>query len=109
MSVVVPIPPFPLPENPVIPPIAPDNETIDVVQPADPPPSPTANEDRDPVLSLNHGYKCHKYDNPNDLPTNGRAHAKQCRTRRPSGGTISENGNVTCDFLPLDYFLCYFS
>ena len=43
VSVVVPIPPRPLTENPAIPPIAPENETIDVVQPADPPPSPTAN------------------------------------------------------------------
>ena len=43
VSVVVPIPPCPLPENPVIPPIAPENETIDAVQPADPLPIPKSN------------------------------------------------------------------
>ena len=57
VSAVVPISPRPLPENTVIPLIAPENETIDAVQPADPPPCPTANESGDPVLSLNHGYK----------------------------------------------------
>ena len=57
VSVVVPIPPRPLPDNPVIPSIASENETIDAVQLADPPPSPTANEAGDPVLSLNCGYK----------------------------------------------------
>ena len=77
VSIVVPIPPRPLPDNHVISPIAPENETIDAVQPADLPPSPTANEAREPVLSLNHGYKWYKYDNPNHLPINGRVHAKQ--------------------------------
>ena len=95
VSILVPIPPRPLPDNPVVPPIAPENEKIDAVQPADPPPSPTANEDRDPVLSLNHGYKCHKYDNPNDLPINGCVHTRQWQIRRPSGNTIPENGDVT--------------
>ena len=53
--VVVHIPLLPLPDNPVIPLIAPENETIDAVQPADPPSSHTANEAGEPVLSLNHG------------------------------------------------------
>ena len=77
MSVVVPIPPRPLPENPIIPPIAPENKTIDAVQPSDLPPIPTANEAGEPVLPLYHGYKWYTYDNTNDLPTNGRVHAKQ--------------------------------
>ena len=57
VSVVVPITLRPLPENTVIPPIALENETIDAVQPADLPPSTTANEAGEPVLPLNHGYK----------------------------------------------------
>ena len=57
MSIVVHIPPCPLPDNPFIPPITPENETIDAVQPSDPSLSPTLNEAVDPVLSLNHGYK----------------------------------------------------
>ena len=83
VSVVMPIPPLPLPYNPVISPIAPENETIDTVQPADLPPSPTANEAGEPVLSLNHGYKWYTYDNTNDLSTNGRVYAKKWRIRRP--------------------------
>ena len=76
VSVVVPIPPRPLPENPLIPPIAPENETIDTVQPADTPTIPTTNEAGDPVLSLNHGYKWYKYYNPNNFPTNERVRAE---------------------------------
>ena len=106
VSVVVPITPLPLPDNPVIPPIAKENETIDVIQPTDPPQSRTANESGYPLLSLNHGYKWYKYDNPNDFPTTGRVYAKQWQIRIPSGDTISENGHVTCECLPLDYFLC---
>ena len=82
VSILVPIPPRPLPDNPVVPPIAPENEKIDAVQPADPPPSPTANEAGEPVLSLNHGYKWYTYDNTNDLSTNGRVYAKKWRIRR---------------------------
>ena len=55
MSIVMPIQHRPLPENPVIPLIAPENQTIDALQPADPPPIPTANEAGEPVISLNHG------------------------------------------------------
>ena len=77
MSVVVPIPPRPLTYNPVIPPISTENETIDAVQPADPPQIPTVNEAGEPVLSLNHVYKWYKYDNPSHLPINGRVHIKQ--------------------------------
>ena len=76
VSVVVPIPPRPLPDNPVIPLITPENETIDAVQPVDLPPHPTVNEAGEPVLSINHGYKCYKYDNPNHLSINGRVHTK---------------------------------
>ena len=108
VSIVVLIPPLPLPDNPVIPPIAPENETIYAVQPADPPPSTTINEAGEPVLSLNYGYKWYKYDNPNYLPTNGYVHAKQWIIKRTSGDTISENGHVTRECLPLDYFLCPF-
>ena len=50
----MPIPPCPLPENPVIPLIAPENETIEDVQPAYPPPHPTVNEAGELVISLNH-------------------------------------------------------
>ena len=50
MSVVVHIPPHPLPENPIIPMIAPENLTIDAVQPDYPPPIPTANEAGESVL-----------------------------------------------------------
>ena len=42
------------------------------------------------------------------MPINGRVHAKQWRIRRPSGDTISENGDMTREFLLLDYFLCSF-
>ena len=42
------------------------------------------------------------------MPINGRVHAKQWQIRRPSGDTISENGDVTREFSPLDYFLCSF-
>ena len=42
------------------------------------------------------------------MPINGRVQDKQWRIRRPSGDTISENGDVTCEFSPLDYFLCSF-
>ena len=104
MSVVVPIPPRPLPDNPVIPTIAPENETIDAVQPADTPPSPTVDEAGETVISLNHGYKWYKYENLNDLPTNVRVHAKQRRIKRPSVDTVSENSNVNREFSPLDYF-----
>ena len=76
MSVVVPIPPGTLLDNPLIPPISPKNETIDAVQPADPPPSPTANEDGELLIPLNHVYKWYKYNKPNDIPTNGRVYAK---------------------------------
>ena len=104
VSVVVHIPPCPLPDNPVISPITPENETIYAVQPADPSPSPTAHEAGESVLSLNHGYKWYKYENLNDLPTNVRVHAKQRRIKRPSVDTVSENSNVNREFSPLDYF-----
>ena len=61
VSVLMPIHPRPLPYNNVIQPIAPKNETIDTVQRADPPPSPTANEACELVLPLKHGYKWYKY------------------------------------------------
>ena len=109
MSVVVPILTCPLPDNPVIPPIDPENETIDAVQPDDPAPSPTENEAGEPVLSLNHGYKRYRYGNTNDFPTNGRVHDKQWRLRIPSGDTISENGDMTREFFLLDYFYVPFN
>ena len=58
--IVVPITPLPLPDNPVIPPIAQENETIDALQPADTPTIPTENYSGEPVISLNHGYKWYK-------------------------------------------------
>ena len=100
----MPIPPCPLPDNPVIPLISPENKIIDAVQPSDPPQSPTADDAGETVLSLNHGYKWYKYENPNYLPTNGRVHAKKWQIRRPSGDTKSWNGNVTREFFPLEYF-----
>ena len=105
--VVVPIPPCSLPDNPVIPPIAPEHETIDVVQPADPPPIPTENEAGEPVISLNHGYKWYKYNNTNEFPTNDRVHAKQWQISIPSGDTISENGDVTREFSPLIFLFSF--
>ena len=54
VSVEVPIPPRSVPYNNVVPLIAPNNDTIDEVQPSDPPPSTTLNEAGEPVLSLNH-------------------------------------------------------
>ena len=88
-SVVVPKPPCPLPDNSAIPQIDPENETIDEVQPADTSPSPTVNVAGEPIISLNHGYKWYKYENPNDLPTNERVHAKQWQVSRPSCDKIS--------------------
>ena len=54
VSVEVPIPPRYVPYNNVVALIAPNNDTIDEVQPSDPPPSTTLNEAGEPVLSLNH-------------------------------------------------------
>ena len=42
------------------------------------PPVPnTYNTDAYPILSTNHEYNCYKYNNPDNLPLNGRVRAKK--------------------------------
>ena len=53
-------------------PIVTDHTALLPVPPV-PNPAPT---DADPILSKNHEYKCYNYNNPDNLPLNGRVRAK---------------------------------
>ena len=85
-------------------PIVPDHTAI---LPLPPVPN-TAPADADPILSTNHEYNWYKYNNPNNLPLNGRVRAKKWGIRLPSGDLLDQSGDITKDYSPMDYFVFSF-
>ena len=74
-------------------PVVPDNTALLPVPP-----------DADPILSTNHEYKLYKYNNPDNLPLNGRVRAKKWGIWLPSGDCLDQSGDITKGYLPMDYF-----
>ena len=79
-------------------PIVPDHTALLPVPPV-PNPAPT---DADPILSTNHEYKWYKYNNPDNLPLNGRVRAKKWGIWLPSGDCLDQSGNILKDYSPMD-------
>ena len=78
-------------------PIVPDNTALLPVPP-----------DADPILSTNHEYKWYKYNNPDNLPLNGRVRAKNWGIRLPSGDRLDQSGDISKDYSPMDYYFFHF-
>ena len=85
-------------------PIVPDHTTLLPVPPL-PNPAPT---DSDPILSTNHEYNWYKYNNPDNLPLNGRVRAKKWGIRLPSGDHLDQSSDISKDYSPMDYFFFSF-
>ena len=68
----------------------------------------TASTDADPILSTNHEYNWYKYNNPDNLPLNGRVRAKKWGIQLPSGDRLDQSGDISKDYLPMDYFFFSF-
>ena len=82
-------------------PIFPDHTALLPVPPV-PNPAPT---NADPILSTNHEYNWYKYNNPHNLPLNGRVRAKKWGIRLPSDDRLDHSGDISKDYSPMDYFL----
>ena len=75
--------------------------------PVPPIPNPAPN-DADPILSTNHEYNWYKYNNPDNLPLNGRVRSKKWRIWLPYGDRLDQSGDVSKDYSPMDYFFFSF-
>ena len=71
-------------------PIVPDHTALFPVPPI-PNPTPT---NADPILSTNHEHNWYKYNNPDNLPLNGRVQAKKWVIWLPSGEEITEGQEI---------------
>ena len=80
--------------------IVPDHTALLPVPPV-PNPAPT---NADPILSTNHEYNWYKYNNPDNLPLNGRVRAKKSGIRLPYGDRLDQSGDISKDYLPMGYF-----
>ena len=58
----------------------------------------------DPILSTNHEYTWYKYNNPDNLPLNGRVQAKKWGIRLPTGDCLDQSGDTSKYYSPMDYF-----
>ena len=85
-------------------PIVPDHTALLPVPPV-PNPAPT---DADPILSKNYEYNWYNYNNPDNLPLNGRVRAKKWGIRLPSGDRLDQSGGISKDYSPMDYFSFHF-
>ena len=85
-------------------PIVPDHTAL---LPVPPIPNP-ASTNSDPILSTNHEYNWYKYNNPDNLPLNGRVRDKKWRIRLPSGDRLDQSGDISKDYLPMDNFFFSF-
>ena len=85
-------------------PIVPDHTALLPVPPV-PNHAPT---DADTILSTNHEYNWYKYNNPDNLPLNGRVRAKKWGIRLPSGDRFDQSGDISKDYSPMDYFSFHF-
>ena len=74
-------------------PIVTDHTALLPVPPV-PNPAPT---DADPILSTNHEYNWYKYNNPDNLPLNGRVRAKKWVIRLPSSDRLDQSGDISKD------------
>ena len=70
-----------------------------------PNPAPT---DADPILSANHEYNWYKYNNPENLPLNGRVQAKKWGIWLPTGDRLDQSGDILKDYSPMDCFFFLF-
>ena len=70
--------------------IVPDHTVLLPVPPV-PNPVPT---NADLILSTNHEYNWYKYNNPDNLPLNGRVRAKKWGIRLPSGDRLDHSGDI---------------
>ena len=70
--------------------IVPDHTAILPVPPV-PNSAPT---DADQMLSTNHEYNWYKYNNPDNLPLNGRVRAKKWGIWLPSGDSLDQSGDI---------------
>ena len=84
--------------------IVPDHTALLPVPPV-PNPDPT---DADPILCTNHEYNWYNYNNPDNLPLNGRVQAKKWVIRLPTGDRLDQSGYISKDYLPMDYFFFSF-
>ena len=86
-------------------PIVPDHTAQFPVPPV-PNPAPT---DADPILFTKHEYNWYKYNNPDNLPLNGRVQAKKWGIRLPTGDCLDQSGDISNDYSPMDYFFFLFT
>ena len=85
-------------------PIVPDHTALLTV----PPVPNTAPTDVDPILSTNHEYNWYKYNNPDNLPLNGRVRAKKWGIWLPAGDRFDQSGDISKYYSPMDYFSFHF-
>ena len=81
-------------------PIVPDHIARFPVSPV-PNPAPT---DADPILFTKHEYNWYKYNNPDNLPLNGRVRAKKWGIWLPNGDRLDKSGNISKDYSPMELF-----
>ena len=79
-------------------PIVPDHTAL---LPVPPVPNPTT-VDADAILSTNHEYNWYKYNNPDNLPLNGRVRAKKWEIWLPYGDRLDQSDNISKDYSPMD-------
>ena len=68
-------------------------------------PAPT---DADPILSTNYEYNWYKYNNPDNLPRNGRVRDKKWGIQLPTGDRLDQYGDISKDYSFMDYFFFSF-
>ena len=51
----------------------------------------------DPILSTNHEYNWYKYNNPDNLPLNGRVRAKKWEILLPTVDFLDQSGDISKD------------
>ena len=85
--------------------IVPDHTSLLPVPPV-PNPAPT---DADPIMSTNHEYCWYKYNNPDNLPLNGRVQANNWGIRLPSGDSLDQSGYISKDYSLIANFFFSFT
>ena len=60
------------------------------------------------VMSTNHGAEWHEYNNPDNIPLNGRVPKKKLGIRLYMGEVVYESDDIQNRYSPLDYFLMSF-
>ena len=68
----------------------------------------TAPTNADLILSTNHEYNWYKYNNPDNLPLNGRVQAKKWGIWLPTDDRLDQSDDISKDYSPMDYFFFSF-